>query len=554
MKRSKTIILVITLLWVLIAAAVGISLRNFPFSVIIRSDHTQTELFCNVVDGSYCIFLPSYAENADVVFCADDIFGVTIDGTRLSDEMDVRQFPLNTPLELTYYNYDGIRSTQITFVQSANVGTLYLHVPERDMEYVHEKKGNKTSGTACMYDAKGQILYDGGLSEIAGRGNYTWSLDKKPYNITLASDADLLGTGAADRWILLANAADPSHLRNKVAYTFASDFDLAYSPACDWVDLYINGTYSGLYLLSERNEIHSQRIDIDETNSFLVSTELEERMIDQKLPYYRSENANIFRTRHNTLPEGEMEYVLQSVENAVLSEDGVDLRTQKSYTELIDMDSWARKYLMEEIFGNYDGGSISQYFYYEQSDGKVYAGPIWDMDNSMGISGWASAINSVLAGRSHMWSLEDHPLFYSLMQKEDFHEMVLQLYQEEMLPLLTQYLETKIPAYSQRIEQAVWLDQLYWQWDSEDVGAAFICDYLQNRTDFWTERWFSGETYYTIEASYPGRIMVALNIKEGETLPALPFGDLTWCLAETEDPYDLSLPIYQDLSLECKLN
>lgn len=554
MKKSKIFLVALTLVWIFVAVAVGSGLRNFPFSVIIRSDQRETELFCNVVDGSYCIFLPSYAEDAEVVFCADDIFGVTIDGTRLSDEMDVRQFPLNTPLELTYYNYDGIRSTQITFVQSANVGTLYLYVPERDMEYVHEKKGNKTSGTACMYDATGQILYDGGLSEIAGRGNYTWSLDKKPYNITLASDADLLGTGAADRWILLANAADPSHLRNKITYTFASEFGLSYSPACDWVDLYINGTYNGLYLLSERNEIHSQRIDIDEENSFLVSTELEERMIDQKLSYYRSENANIFRIRHNTLPAGEMENVLQCVENAILAEDGTDPLTQKSYTELIDMDSWARKYLMEEIFGNYDGGSISQYFYYEQSNGKVYAGPIWDMDNSMGISEWASSANTVLAGRAHIWNREDHPLFYSLMQKEDFHEMVLQLYQKEMLPLLTQYLETEIPAYSQRIEQAVRLDQLYWQWESEDVGAAFICDYLQNRTDFWTERWFSGETYYTVEASYPGRIMVALNVKEGETLPVLPFGDLTWCLTGTEDPYDLSLPIYQDLSLECKLN
>lgn len=554
MKKSKIFLVALTLVWIFVAVAVGSGLRNFPFSVIIRSDSCETELFCNKVEDICYIFLPSYTDNAEVVIRADRHFGVTIDGVPLSGETDVRLFPLDTPLELTYYNYTGVCSTQVTFVQSANVGTLYLRVPERDMAYVHEKKGNQASGTACMYDGSGKVLYEGALSEISGRGNYTWLLDKKPYNIILASDADLLGTGAADRWVLLANAADSSHLRNKIAYTFASDFGLAYSPACDWVDLYINGTYAGLYLLSERNEIHPQRIAIDENESFLLSAEPENRMIEQNYPYHCTANGNSFRIRSNSMAEGEMEFVIQCAENAILAEDGMDPWSQKYYTELIDMDSWARKYLMEEIFGNYDGGSISQYFYYEQTDGKVYAGPIWDMDNSMGISEWTSSTNTVLAGRAHFWSQEDHPLFHALMQKSEFYETVLQLYQEEMLPLLTQYLETEIPAYGQRIAQAVCLDQLYWQWEPQDVGAAFICDYLKGRTDFWTERWFSGETYYTVEASYPGRIMMALNVKEGETLPALPFGDLTWYLAGTEDPYDLSLPIYQDLSLECKLN
>lgn len=550
MKRSKTIIIVITLLWILIAAAVGISLRNFPFSVLIRSDGSETELFCNQTDETYCVFLPSYAENAEVVICADTFFGVTIDGVRLSDEMDVTQFPLDTPLELTFYSYDGIHRTQITFVQSANVNTLYLDVPERDVEYVHETKGNATSGTACMYTADGQLLYDGGLEELKGRGNYTWTLAKKPYNITLSSDADLLGTGSADRWVLLANAMDPTHLRNKIAYTFASDFGLAYSPACDWVDLYINGTYRGLYLLTERNEIHSERINIDEENSFLVSTELEPRMWAESLPYHCSAGSNIFRIRYNTLPEGEMEYVLQCVENAILAEDGLDYWTQKSYTELIDMDSWARKYLMEEIFGNYDGGSVSQFFYYEQSDGKVYAGPIWDMDNAMGISAWAGAANSLLAGRPHMWNYEDHPLFYALMQKEDFYETVLRLYQEEMLPLLEQYCAQDIPAYSQRIQQAVRLDQLLWEPGTE---LTEIVTYLQNRMDFWNRRWFSGETFYTVQALYPNRIMLALEVAEGTSVSSLPDGGENWYLAGTGEPYDITLPIYQDLALECVL-
>lgn len=243
-----------------------------------------------------------------------------------------------------------------------------------------------------------------------------------------------------------------------------------------------------------------------------------------------------------------MEYVLQCAENAILAEDGLDPWTQRSYSELIDVDSWARKYLMEEIFGNYDGGSISQYFYYEQSDGKIYAGPIWDMDNTMGLTEWAGAINSVLAGRSHMWSQEDHPLFYSLMQKEDFYETVLQLYQEEMIPLLERYCAQDIPADTQRIRQAVRLDHLLW---TPEVEQNEICTYLQSRMDFWNRRWFSGETFHTVQALYPYRILMTLEVAEGETVSNLPYGDQNWCLAGTGETYDIALPIYQDLFLEC---
>ena len=68
--------------------------------------------------------------------------------------------------------------------------------------------------------------------------------------------------GAAKKWILLANAFDASNINNKMAYDFAAKAGCAYTPECRWVDLYLNGAYTGLYLLSERNEVDSQRVDI----------------------------------------------------------------------------------------------------------------------------------------------------------------------------------------------------------------------------------------------------------------------------------------------------
>ena len=119
------------------------------------------------------------------------------------------------------------------------------------------------------------------MEAIRGRGNATWLWEKKPYSLTLSKSADLLGMGAAKEWILLTNAPDPTHLRNKIAYDLAAEVGLLYSPESNWVDLYLNGEYTGLYLLTERNEIHPQRIPAG-NGTFLVSMELESRLKSEK--------------------------------------------------------------------------------------------------------------------------------------------------------------------------------------------------------------------------------------------------------------------------------
>lgn len=92
------------------------------------------------------------------------------------------------------------------------------------------------------------------------------------------------------------------------------------------------------------------------------------------------------------MPVSQMEGILQSVENAIVSESGVDPITGKHWQELIDLDSWARKYLIEEIFASTDSGNFSQFYYYDgaEENGKLYAGPIWDFDLVMrGTNSWS---------------------------------------------------------------------------------------------------------------------------------------------------------------------
>lgn len=63
-------------------------------------------------------------------------------------------------------------------------------------------------------------------------------------------------------WVPLANHADPLLMRNRLTYDLAADFGLAYSPESRFVDLVVNGEYLGNYLLGEKIEVGTNRVDL----------------------------------------------------------------------------------------------------------------------------------------------------------------------------------------------------------------------------------------------------------------------------------------------------
>ncbi|MGN1328853.1 MAG: CotH kinase family protein [Eubacterium sp.] len=58
----------------------------------------------------------------------------------------------------------------------------------------------------------------------------------------------------------------------------------------------------------------------------------------------------------------------------------------KSWSDLLDADSAIRYYWTQEFFKNMDSSTSSTYFFKDSDavDSKLYAGPMWDMDNSIG--------------------------------------------------------------------------------------------------------------------------------------------------------------------------
>ncbi|MBQ4361891.1 MAG: CotH kinase family protein [Lachnospiraceae bacterium] len=239
------------------------------------------------------------------------------------------------------------------------------------------------------------------LEYFRGRGNATWLMSKKPFKIKLEKAADLLGMGENKHWVLLANAMDGSMIRNRLVSYIGRELGLEYTPEFEPVDFYVNGEYTGSYILGHQIRIDKNRVDIGEmkkkaeeepaiTGGYLLALE----------PYYYEDPVNTFTTSREinfkidtpdfteydeTQQAGaaaQRKYIteyLQRVEDALFAEnmtggDGV------RYSELMDLDSAAKYWWTQLVCGNDDAYITPSTYLYKKNSGKLYWGPLWDFD------------------------------------------------------------------------------------------------------------------------------------------------------------------------------
>ena len=561
MKRKNLSILCFSILLCLVAVFYGVTEQKTgkvsSISVRVISDGGVEEVKLWEGPGERCyLFLPGYADLSEVYFQCNLLGTTLLDYKRVTRDTVCSDFPMNEPIELIHDSPLRYQWSELVIMQSAGVPTLYIDVQSGNMEHIHAEKGNKESGTMRLYSADGKLEAAAMVESLQGRGNSTWQWsDKKPYSLRLSTETDLLGMGAASRWVLLAEVFDPSLIKNKMFYDLAETAGMPFAPDCHWVELYLNGEYAGLYLLSERNEVHANRVEIPEENSFLVSWEDEQRLITQKYPYIKTDRGTAIRVHHRTLPLEEVQRIWQSAENAIFAEDGIDPVTGKHWQELIDMDSWAKLFLVDEISCDYDGGNYSRFFYYQEINGvgKIYGGPVWDKDDTLANGQWPIiAPNSIVASRSMIVDGEERKIFAGLYQKEVFSSRVAELYQRDFLPALTDLYETGIEMYADHIASAAKLNEIRWSQGDTKEKIMLVRDFLEKRMAFLNSCWIQKESFYCVRVydDYDGS-NGEFAVSPGAQIPALPETQpgLEWYVFGTEEPFDVAQPIWEDVDI-----
>ena len=575
MIRRKVIFIVVMTALLLAVAAILLFMQAedteveitcpLKFFVSCESGAREISAWYSKKDGTYYVFLPSYADLSNTV--AEVSYGndIILGDSPIAGGESCKNYALNEKYDLKY-DFDESVNSKLEFVRSANIAAMYIETASGSMQYVDAEKGNKESGSITVIKSNGELDYSGELNYIKTRGNTSLIFSKKPYSIRLHDAGDLLGMGKAEKWILLADYRDKSHIRNKFVYDFAGEVGLQYSPDCEWVDLYLNGEYAGLYLLTEKNEIAENRIEIDEptgnvNSSFVVSRELEDRLISQDYTYVKTETGQALRVHQPDNATkghlGEIKTLFQEIENAIISSDTERL------TDYIDLDSWVRKYILEEVTENFDAIIISSFYYRNNAsvDSKVYAGPVWDYDGALGfVSDNPNCfIANRLYTRTSRYPLETRyaPWFYCLYHNEIFYNRIKSLYESDFLPVLNESIE-KIDAYAERISSSRRMDGIRYNYDGEsDLQVEEIKDFLAKRIEFLNSAWIDGVNYCNIyldsQLSDTYSTYAVVNGETFDELPALEkseYGEfLGWYYEGTNEPYDNTAPVTEDLYL-----
>ena len=273
--------------------------------------------------------------------------------------------------------------------QLTNLPTIYITTDNG--QFVVQKdvylKGKITIKSSVSSEAISDVVM-----EIKGRGNSTWGMPKKPFRIKLDKKASLLGLPAKEKnWVLLANYADKTLMRNAAAFKVSELVGLEFTPSVRFVDVVFNGEFLGNYMLTDQMEVADFRVpvekqEIDDTTEPAVTggylLEID-GFADGEPKWFRTPQGlkiTVKYPKDDEINDAQMKYITDftaGFENKLFSADFKD--PEKGYRAWVDTVSLVNWYIGCELTGNSDS-FWSTYIYKKRSNDKFYFGPMWDYD------------------------------------------------------------------------------------------------------------------------------------------------------------------------------
>lgn len=511
---------------------------------------------------------------------------------------------------------ENIDPDSVVWLYSEHIPAVFIETESGTSDQINSDKNIKEPGTIKVLEPDGSFSLEHSLEYIKGRGNTSYTeFDKKPYQIKLTQDAPFLDMEPGKKWVFVSNSADSSLIRNALSRSLAGHLNLPQSEEGTFVDLYVNKEYVGNYYVVEKIEIQENRLLLsdlqkatehenetedlstyetawtdttkakqipndpeDITGGYLIERDFDNRFLKEveiNESYFITEAKECFIVRDpEYTSEAQIAYIdsyVQSVENAILSAEGIDGTTGKSYQDLIDVDSFVRKYLLEEVTANYDGGVASSYFYKDSDtiDGRLYAGPVWDYDVSWGNSpAYLGQISTSPERLSRLASHSDSSVwFQSLYHKPEVYEKIVSCYAQEISPYLTLLADEILPMLDEITAASAAMDQVRWEDQYARNGYSgdrseqitFIADYIKARKDFLDQAWIAQIPVHTVTLLIEGAVYDTLYVLDNDTLPEFPqvpaehANVVAWTSAEDGSLPDHTMPVTKDMTFQAVL-
>ena len=244
-------------------------------------------------------------------------------------------------------------------------------------------------------EARAMFRIRGASSRLLDKKNYLLKFTEE--DMTQSLDVSLSGMTADSSWALHGPFLDKSLIRYYLCYNLAGEI-MDYAPNVRFCELFLNGEYLGLYLLTEKiGYSENGRIDFTKTDPNLTVTsyilQVDRGAAD---PRYNLETfgSDCYLTRTKvragqghieilypgkTLTQNQYDYInsdFSRFEKAIFSFDYN--HPDRGYRRYIDVRSFIDFFLINEFTLNYDAPGLSTYLYKDVS-GRLNM-CVWDFD------------------------------------------------------------------------------------------------------------------------------------------------------------------------------
>ncbi len=340
---------------------------------------------------------------------------------------------------------------------------------------------------------------------IKGRGHFSWKFDKTPYKIRFNSKTPVLGLEASKNWVLSPNYPDRTLIQNYVAMEMGRITDnIEYQFTQYPVDVFVNGSYRGVYTFGEQVEVKEERInlikDTDEIDTdFLIEIGGNENDDIYGEEYFHIGTVWYMYVKHPSLEDitnEQKRYIFDyfyRTDNAIRALDG--------YENFIDIDSLIDWLILHEITYNLDSCFRRSCFITKKKGDVLKMGPIWDFDLAFGNhfryeeNDWAT-----IGGENEYVRVS---WINYLIEDANFRSRLKARWEEIKAPLLSKAMEAIDHAYMLVSPSA---EYNFIKWD-ELIGTSSPCQpsyfseyttyelHIQRLKDFINERytWFNNE-------------------------------------------------------------
>lgn len=279
---------------------------------------------------------------------------------------------------------NSVRNYKVIFKSPQATGLPIVKIDTENGKSITSKEVYINADISIL-DPEGEYDLAVTQTEIRGRGNSTWTMPKKPYRLKFKKKTSVFGLPAEKSWVLLANYQDPTLIMNTIAFELGLQLGLPFTNHYNHVELFLNGSYQGSYMLTEQVQVKKNRVNVSETEGFLV-----------ELDTYFDEDPK-FQTNILKLPVMikspdlednpglDLSFVSQAINDleAAMFDNSKGF-PESGYRDMIDVDAFINFMLINELVRNVEVKHPKSVYMSKDKGKKIKMGPLWDFDWAFG--------------------------------------------------------------------------------------------------------------------------------------------------------------------------